>query len=168
MFKDWYYIDLDARKSVFGCLRTTRAHTSLHISIVWSAPLLYGYWKIYQSSWAGWFESHYVRNRKDRFCLDAALLLVINNYLTLLLPFQIWNKNGWYQARVLNIHQDRILPIWECHLKLYWICMDSSILFIFFIYLLNLNISLPKRFQVTSVQLGKIFKHMASRLGVIW
>ena len=39
-------MDLDARKPVFEGLRTTRAQTSLRISAVWSAPLLFTYWKV--------------------------------------------------------------------------------------------------------------------------
>ena len=37
---------LDARKLVFGGLQTTQAQTSLRIRAVWSAPLLFAYWKV--------------------------------------------------------------------------------------------------------------------------
>ena len=36
---------LVARKSVFGGLRATQAQTSLRICAVWSAPLLFAFWK---------------------------------------------------------------------------------------------------------------------------
>ena len=36
---------LDARKPVFKSLRTTQAQTSLRIRAVWSAPLLFAFWK---------------------------------------------------------------------------------------------------------------------------
>ena len=36
----------DARKPVFGGLRTTKAQTSLRIRAVWSAPLLFAFWKV--------------------------------------------------------------------------------------------------------------------------
>ena len=36
---------LDARKPVFGGLWTTKAHISLRKCAVWSAPLLFPYWK---------------------------------------------------------------------------------------------------------------------------
>ena len=36
----------DARKPVFGGLRTTQAQTSLRICAVWSAPLLFPFWKL--------------------------------------------------------------------------------------------------------------------------
>ena len=37
---------LDVRKPVFGGLGTTQAQTSLRIRAVWSAPLLFAFWKI--------------------------------------------------------------------------------------------------------------------------
>ena len=37
---------LDVRKPVFGDLGTTKAQTSLRICAVWSAPLLFAYWKV--------------------------------------------------------------------------------------------------------------------------
>ena len=40
------YMGLDARKPVFGGLRTTQAQTSLRIRAVWSAPLFFAYWKV--------------------------------------------------------------------------------------------------------------------------
>ena len=40
------YMGLNARKPVFGGLRTTQAQTSQHIRAVWSAPLLFAFWKI--------------------------------------------------------------------------------------------------------------------------
>ena len=40
------YMGLDMRKPVFGCLRTTKAQTSLRIRTVWSAPLLFAFWKV--------------------------------------------------------------------------------------------------------------------------
>ena len=39
----WSYMGLDARKPVFGGLRTTKVQTSLHIGLVGSAPLLFAY-----------------------------------------------------------------------------------------------------------------------------
>ena len=36
---------LDARKPVFGDLRTTQAQTSLRIRAAWSLPLLFAFWK---------------------------------------------------------------------------------------------------------------------------
>ena len=39
------YMGLDARKPVFGGLRTTKVQTRLRIRAVWSAPLLFTYWK---------------------------------------------------------------------------------------------------------------------------
>ena len=43
---DMAYMGLDARKPVFGGLRTTQAQTSLRIRAVWSAPLLFAIWKV--------------------------------------------------------------------------------------------------------------------------
>ena len=40
------YFGIDARKPVFGDLRTTKAQTSLHIHADWSAPLLFAFWKV--------------------------------------------------------------------------------------------------------------------------
>ena len=39
-------LDLDVRKSVFDGLRITQGQTSLHIRTVWSAPLLFAFWKV--------------------------------------------------------------------------------------------------------------------------
>ena len=41
-----FLIGLDARKPVFGGLQSTQAQTSLHIYVVWSAPLLFAIWKV--------------------------------------------------------------------------------------------------------------------------
>ena len=41
-----WQLGLDARKSVFGGLRTTNAQTSLRIRAVCSAPLLFAHWKV--------------------------------------------------------------------------------------------------------------------------
>ena len=41
------YMGLDARKPVFGGLRTTQAQTSLSFRTDWSAPVLFAYWKVY-------------------------------------------------------------------------------------------------------------------------
>ena len=65
----------DARKPVFGGLRTTQAQTSLRIRAVWSAPLLFASYLDLQNfnflaslcSWGDWFESCFVRNPEDRF-----------------------------------------------------------------------------------------------------
>ena len=40
------YMGLDARKPVFGVLRITQAQTSLRIRAIWSAPLLFAFWKV--------------------------------------------------------------------------------------------------------------------------
>ena len=40
------YMGLVARKPVFGILQTTQAPTSLRIRSVWSAPLLFTFWKV--------------------------------------------------------------------------------------------------------------------------
>ena len=73
---------LEARKPVFSGLRTTKAQTSLRIRAVWSAPLLFAYWKesylnLLQAeffnilanlrSWGDWFEFHFIGNSEDRF-----------------------------------------------------------------------------------------------------
>ena len=39
------YMGLDARKPVFGGLQITPAQTSLRFRAVWSAPLLFPFWK---------------------------------------------------------------------------------------------------------------------------
>ena len=41
-----YHMGLDARKTVFRGLRTTKAQTRLRIPAVWSAPLLFTFWKV--------------------------------------------------------------------------------------------------------------------------
>ena len=41
-----YNMGLGARKPVFSGWRTTKAQTSLGIPAVWSAPLLFAYWKV--------------------------------------------------------------------------------------------------------------------------
>ena len=57
---------LDARKPVFGGLRTAKAQTSLRIRAVWSAPFLFAYWNLLLAKfqilpslcdWADWFVS---------------------------------------------------------------------------------------------------------------
>ena len=40
------YMGIDARIQVFGGWRTTQAQTSLRIRAVWSAPLLFAFWKV--------------------------------------------------------------------------------------------------------------------------
>ena len=75
-------MSIDASKPVFGGLRTAKAQTSLRIPSVWSAPLLFAYWKVsylnllqpkFQFlarlfSWAGLNEHDLVGNPKNRFC----------------------------------------------------------------------------------------------------
>ena len=39
------YMGLDATKPAFRGMRTTQAQTSLRIRTVWSAPLLFAFWK---------------------------------------------------------------------------------------------------------------------------
>ena len=72
---------LDVRKSVFGGLRTTQAQTRLRIRSVWSAPLLFTFWKVSYldllqvfslCSWGDWFETRFVGNPQDRFSHDKA------------------------------------------------------------------------------------------------
>ena len=41
-----HHMGLDVRKPVFGGLWTTQAQTSLRIHAVWSAPLLFAFWKV--------------------------------------------------------------------------------------------------------------------------
>ena len=81
---------LKARKPVFGVLRITQAQTSLRICAVWSAPLLFAFWKVQYvtcyrwnfnllanlCSWGDWFETHFVGNPKDRFYPDEAHIWV--------------------------------------------------------------------------------------------
>ena len=40
------HMGLEARKPVFGSLRTTQAQTSLRVRADWSAPLLFAFWKV--------------------------------------------------------------------------------------------------------------------------
>ena len=40
------HLGLNARKPVFGGLRTTKAQISLRICAVWSAPLIFAYWNV--------------------------------------------------------------------------------------------------------------------------
>ena len=85
---------LDARKPVFGGLRTTQAQASLRFRAVWSAPLLIAFGKYHIKasykrnfnflaslcSWAGWSESHFVGNPEDRFsCYKAQIRVVIKH-----------------------------------------------------------------------------------------
>ena len=42
----FYHMGLGARKPVFGLFRTTKVQTSLHISVVWSAPSFFAFWKV--------------------------------------------------------------------------------------------------------------------------
>ena len=51
-----HHMGIDARKPVFGGLRTTKAQTSLRICAVWSAPLLFTYWKVYLDLLQGKFQ----------------------------------------------------------------------------------------------------------------
>ena len=76
---------LSVRKAVL----TTKAQTSLRITAVWSAPLLFAYLKYHIQawykwncsflaslcSWAGWFESCYVGNPEDRYSRVAAHII---------------------------------------------------------------------------------------------
>ena len=78
---------LDARKPVFGGLQTTQAQTTLRTRAVWSAPLLFAFWKEayvkllqvkFQFSslfcWGDWFETHFVGHTEDRFSRDEAYI----------------------------------------------------------------------------------------------
>ena len=70
---------LDARKPVFGGLRTTKAQTSLGCAFWW-APLLFANWKLSYLDLlranfnflaglcgsTGWFEPHFLGNPEDR------------------------------------------------------------------------------------------------------
>ena len=88
---------LDARKPVFGSLRTIQAQTNLRIRAAWSAPLLFALWKVSYvnmlhvnfnflaslCSWGNWFETRFVGSPKDRFSCDKAqiwLILIIFFY----------------------------------------------------------------------------------------
>ena len=78
------YLGLDARKPVFGDLRTTQAQTGLRIRPFWSVPLLFAFWNISYvyllqvkfefSSWGFWFEFRFVGNPEDRFSHDETHL----------------------------------------------------------------------------------------------
>ena len=71
----------DVRKHAFEGLGATRAQTSLCICAVWSAPLLFAFWKMLYLTWyrwdfnflsslcscGEWFESRFVGNPEDRF-----------------------------------------------------------------------------------------------------
>ena len=85
---------LDIRKPVFLGLQTIKVQTSLCIPTVWSAPLLFAYWKgcyldllrakfqffiATLCSCAGLFEYHFVGNPEDRFCCIKAHFIVISN-----------------------------------------------------------------------------------------
>ena len=77
---------LNARKPVFGGLRTTQAQTSLRIRADWSAPLFFAYPEvsyldllrlIFQflaslCSLGDWFETCFVGNPEDRFSRGEA------------------------------------------------------------------------------------------------
>ena len=76
----YYTMGLDARKTVFGVSEQQRHRPALRTREVWSATLLFAnrkvpylnllHWAEFQfSCWGDWFESHFVRNPKDRFCL---------------------------------------------------------------------------------------------------
>ena len=87
-------------KTCLRCLGTTKAQTSLRgfIRAVWSAPLLFTYWKLSYldmlqansnfiaslCSWGDWFESRFVGNPEVRFCRNEAhLVWTIINFYTL-------------------------------------------------------------------------------------
>ena len=75
------YMVLDARKPVFGGLRTIQEQTSLCMRADWSAPLLFAFWKVsylnllqakFQflaslCSWGDWFEISFVGNLRQPF-----------------------------------------------------------------------------------------------------
>ena len=77
---------LDARKPVFGGLRTTKAQTSLRIRADWSAPFysLFGIYHIEECfkrninvvaslcSFVNWLKFTFHWNPEDRFCRDEA------------------------------------------------------------------------------------------------
>ena len=83
---DKLYVGLDARKTAFGGLRTTKAQTSLRIHAAWSVPLLFAYGKCYiltcyernfdfeasLCSSADRFESYFGGNPEDRFSHSEA------------------------------------------------------------------------------------------------
>ena len=80
------------RENLTSVFANNKGQTSLLISPVWSAPLLFTNWKILYlnllqekfqflaslCSWAGWFKSHMVGNPEDRFSRVTAHLKVIN------------------------------------------------------------------------------------------
>ena len=83
---------LDEKKKLFGaCEQQKRQPASLRIRTVWSAPLLFAYWKVPYldllqaksfsliaglCSWADWFESHFVGNPEDRVSRVAAHITI--------------------------------------------------------------------------------------------
>ena len=81
-----FHMGYDVRKPVFRGLQTTMAQTSLHIRAVWSAPLLFAYWKVsYLNllqvkfnflaslwSWGDWFESRSFWNPEEGLSNIAA------------------------------------------------------------------------------------------------
>ena len=79
----WFTYGPRCEKTCLGCLPTTRAHTSLHIPAVWSAPLLFVYWIVSYldmlyaifllCSLRDWFESPFLGNPKDSFFLLQGL-----------------------------------------------------------------------------------------------
>ena len=96
---DTLQMGLDSRKPIFGELRTTKAQTSLRIHAVWSAPMLFAYWKVSHQnftnlaslcSWAGWFGYDLVRSPEDRFSSIVAQIrniLKIKNNNFFMVPF---------------------------------------------------------------------------------
>ena len=51
---------LNGRKHVFGDLQIRQAQTSLHIRAVWSAPLLFAFWKV---SYLGLLQAKFLISR---------------------------------------------------------------------------------------------------------
>ena len=81
------------QKPVFDS--SAKVQTSLCIWVVWSVPLLFAYWKVSYlnllrvkfhflaslCSWAGWFESQFIRN-PDRFSHVMAHVILICHILS--------------------------------------------------------------------------------------
>ena len=115
-FNNMCYLGPDARKPVFGVMRTTTAQTSLRIRADWSAPLysLFGKYHLltcYERNfsflaclciWAGWFESLFVGN----FLASRSILL--------------WRGSGIYcWLNCLWLWEFQIVSFQNCLFKVY-------------------------------------------------
>ena len=129
---------LDTRKPVFGDLGTTKAQTSLRICAVWSAPLLYAFWKVNflasLCSWGDWFESRFFGNPQRQVLsrrgpynvLLLSILILVSLSTTSKFPSKIHRGSCTSDHFIWNLLNEPLASL----INLIWNNHECKILFI--------------------------------------